>query len=149
MKNFKFLFSQFIITTILLLSCQERGQPGILSYSFYIVDSLGNNIVGDSITPKRYHIDSMKFNYIFSNGQIDTNNYIKYAKDYYRGYVLNSGITTNQTEINYLLKYNNTERDTFKTVWHKDNIQVYQNNQLIYSKNNLSVTTLIEFNIIK
>ncbi len=146
MKYCKYLLMVF---SFIIIACQERGQPGILSYSFYIVDSLGNNIVGDSVTPKQYHIDSMKFNYILSNGQVDTTNHIKYGVDYYKGYVFNAGVTTKQRAINYLLQYNSTERDTFKAVWSKDNIKVYQNNQLVFSKYNLSLTTPLVFNIIK
>lgn len=142
---------QLIIPLLIYLQigCQERGQPGILSYSFFIVDSAGNNIVGDSIHPNRYHIDSIRFNYIFSNGQIDTSNHIVYMKDYYKGYVFFAGFTTKSREIHYLLKYNSTDQDTFNAVWNKDNVYVYKNNKLIYSKLNLSLTDQLVFNIIK
>lgn len=138
-----------LLSITFLMGCQERGMDKGFSCVFYIKDSIGNNLVGDSITPNRYFVDSIKCSFNL-NGQVyDTSrNYISFGKDFYKGYAFFVPINYNTT-INYLLVYNSIEKDTCKVIYGKDNINVYQNKQLIFSKYNLSRVPPVEFNIIK
>ncbi|HNL83942.1 MAG TPA: hypothetical protein PKO18_01820 [Chitinophagales bacterium] len=142
---------QLIIPLLIYLQigCQEKGMERPFSYVFWIKDILGNNLLGDSSNPNRYHIDSIRYNYIIGGVVVDTmENELEINYSYYKGYFLSSLINTN-TEITALLKYNNIEKDTIQIIYGKDNIKVFQNSQLIFSKNNLSQIPPEEFNIIK
>ncbi|HNY54142.1 MAG TPA: hypothetical protein PKI86_00885 [Chitinophagales bacterium] len=130
-------------------SCQESGMDRPFSYIFWIRDSMGNNLVGDSIMPNQYFADSIRYNYIINGIVRDTlKNEASVGKDYTKGYGFSS-LINNNTTITALLKYNKNEKDTIKVVYGKDNIQVYKNSLLIFSKNNLSQVPPVEFNIIK
>ncbi|MCC7534099.1 MAG: hypothetical protein IT246_09180 [Bacteroidia bacterium] len=137
-----------MLYSIIIIGCQERGQPAKIPYIFWIKDSTGNNLVGDSVAPKRYNVDSIKSTIIFRNNQISNSGSFHISKDYYKGYFFEGG-----TDINfvtrYLLIYNSFDSDTISVAYGKDNINVYKNNTLIFSKYNLSQVPPVEFNIIK
>jgi len=88
--------------------------------------------------------------YFNINGNIiDTNrNELNVNYNYYKGYFLDALINNNMN-VSYVLKYNTTEKDTINIIYGEDNINVFQNNQLIFSKYNLSQVPPVEFNIIK
>jgi len=137
-----------IIACSFLMGCQERGQPAKIPYVFRIIDSTGNNIVGDSLNPNRYIVDSIKY-YLFAYGHpIYPGNYMQIKFDYYKGYSFTASTDVNVTSY-YLLRYNSLEDDTLKVVYGMDNINVYKNDILIFSKYNLSQVPPVEFNIIK
>lgn len=138
-----------LLSIAYLIGCQERGMKRPFSYVFWIKDSVGVNLVGDSSNPNRYFADSIKYNYILNGVVMDTlENKLNIYYNYYKGYFLSSLISTNK-KIIALLTYNKNERDTIRLVYGKDNINVYKNNILIFSKYNLSQVPPVEFNIIK
>lgn len=148
MKNFKFFFLFFMASAITGTSCQEKGMPAKIPYVFKIVDSAGNNLVGDSTHLNRYNIDSIR-SYIILGTFVDTSSTGFYInKNYSSGYYF-EGVTDKNFDAHFLLKYNSVEEDTIRVVYGKDNINVFQNNQLIFSKYNLSQVPAVEFNILK
>jgi len=137
-----------LLSIAFIIGCQERGQPARFSYHFWIKDSTGINLVGDSIDLNRYFVDSVIYFNINGNIVDSNRNELLATKDFYKGYYFGAGISTN-TDRSYVLKYNSIEKDTLRVVYGKDNINVFQNNQLIFSKYNLSQVPPVEFNIIK
>ena len=135
-----------LLSITFLMGCQEKGQPAKIPYVFRIIDSTGNNLVGDSTHPNRYNVDSIKSYYrlgtVYKSGGFLIN------KNYYSGYYF-EGVTDKNFDAHFLLKYNSLEGDSIRVLYGKDNINVFQNNQLIFSKYNLSQVPPVEFNIIK
>lgn len=63
MKKMKTLLYLLTMVSFATMGCQERGMPAKIPYIFRIVDSLGYNLVGDSINLNRYNVDSIKSYY--------------------------------------------------------------------------------------
>ena len=147
MKKIKIFHYLFIILIVTVIGCQERGMPAKIPYVFWIKDMNGNNLVGDSINPNRYNIDSIRYFNIMGNIIDSTKNEFRINKNI-SGYYFD-GATTINSNITYKLLYNKNEADTIRIAYGKDNINVYQNNQLIFSKYNLSQVPPVEFNIIR
>ena len=55
MKKIYFLLS---IGCVMSISCIDRNMPGNYPYTFSILDSSYNNLVGDSVNVNRYDIES-------------------------------------------------------------------------------------------
>lgn len=70
MKKITLFLYLFIV--IMTSRCwMDKGMIKSVSYRFWIKDSAGNNLVGDSVNPGRYFADSIKYNSIY-NGILDT-----------------------------------------------------------------------------
>lgn len=147
-KSMKTTFPFIVILfSFLFYGCQEIGQPGIRPFNFKVIDNIGNNLIGDSINPNRYHIDSVKSYYkigsVFKEGGFSIYN------DFYTGYNFSGGVSTKNYDVTFLLKYNSLANDTIRVIYPKNKISVYQNNNLIFSKDNLSEIPPVKFSIIK
>ena len=138
-----------LLSITFLMGCQEKGQPAPYIYSFSIVDSIGGqNLVGDSVIIRRYHIDSVKF--YSADGSILRTNFPKHIRINNEGYEYGVTTGTNSSD-NFLIKYNNqvSENDTINVIYGEHNVNIYRNNQLIFNKEDISQTTKVHFNIIK
>jgi len=135
-----------LLSIIFLISCQERGQPVKYCYSFSIVDSFGQNLIGDTINLRRYRADSIGF-YALDGTQRTNYPYLTNGVD---GYICGAFTTTNSND-KFIIKYNAniSLNDTINVIYGNRNVNIYKSNQLLFNKNNISQTTEIHFDIIK
>ncbi len=132
-----------------LIGCQEIGQPVPYCYTFSIVDSVGVNLVGDKINLNRFTLDSIKFYPV--HGLMPTR---PPFYSFINGYVYGVCNKTNSNHIFndiFIIRYNSLpqENDTINVNYSEANVSINRNNQLIFTKNNISQTTDIFFKIIK
>ncbi|MFN8282932.1 MAG: hypothetical protein U0U67_06935 [Chitinophagales bacterium] len=151
MKTVKALYLFISICIITLFwACQEKGMSNRIryTYSFSIVDSNYNNLVGDTQHPNRYYQDSIKF--YSKNGSVLRTNFPNNVQIGSSGYIYGV-ISQSNTIDEYIIKYNSNiiENDTLSIMYGNDNVLVKRNSQSILNKNNISQTTEIHFDIIK
>ena len=123
------------------ISCIDRNMPGNYPYTFSILDSSYNNLVGDSVNVNRYDIDSM---YI----------YHRKLKDFFQienttGVYVFKGYHRENSKSDYVISYNSVEKDSVIVDQKSNYIKIYLNAELIYEKDHISQTTDIHFNILK
>lgn len=154
LKNYTHILTLFF-GLLFTVSCGTIDKfPLKYNYHFSIVDSIGNNLVGDSNNTRRYNISELKFysadGTILRTGFPQTVEMITLGGIYFAGYKFGVRTTTNSND-SFLIKYNSliSNHDVINVVYGKDNINVFQNRVLIYHKENISQTTEIYFNIVK
>lgn len=152
MKKMKILLYLLTMVSLAIIGCQERGMGNRIryTYSFLIVDSANNNLVGDTTYRKRYYLDSIKFYSADGSNILSTNFPQTIYGNGLSGYIYKANAQSNFNQ-KFIIRYNPMalEDDTIYVVYGKDNIIVNRNNQLIFNKNNISQSTDITFQIIK
>lgn len=146
MRRIKLIITFYIL---ILISCQEsRNQPIRYWYSFSMVDSSGNNLIGDSEHSRRFYIDSIRFYSV--DGSLRTNFPQQINGSSLTGYTYTVYTQANLAD-NFIINYNANalNNDTMNIIYGLDNIKVNRNNYLMYYKENISQTTDVTFKILK